>query len=66
MDIVCLPSHLLEQTPFQKVWFEKGKQEVTKVSPFSTRNLPNVYVVTAGGVQETELNAQTKHCSAQL
>ena len=29
-----------------------------------TRNLPNGYVVTAGGVQEMELNTQSKHCSA--
>ena len=28
-----------------------------------TRNSPNDYVTTAGGVQETELNAQTTHCS---
>ena len=27
---------------------------------------PNGYVATAGGVQETELNAQTKHCSASV
>ena len=26
----------------------------------------NGYVGTAGGVQETELNAQTKHCLAKL
>ena len=30
-----------------------------------TRNLPNGYVVTAGGVQEMELNAQIKYCSAK-
>ena len=30
-----------------------------------TKNLLNGYVVTAGGVQETELNTQTKHCSAK-
>ena len=31
-----------------------------------TRYLPNGYVATAGGVQEMELNAQTKHCSARV
>ena len=30
-----------------------------------TRNSPNGYVATASGVQETELNTQTKHCSAK-
>ena len=30
-----------------------------------TRNLPDAYVATADGVQETELNAQTNHCSAK-
>ena len=30
-----------------------------------TRNLPNGYVVTADGVQETELNAQIKLSSAK-
>ena len=30
-----------------------------------TRNSPNGYVVTAGGVQQMELNAQTKSCSAK-
>ena len=30
-----------------------------------TRNLPNGDVETAGGVQETEVNAQTKYCSAK-
>ena len=30
-----------------------------------TINAPNGYVVTAGGVQEMELNVQTKHCSAK-
>ena len=32
---------------------------------YRTRNLPNGYVMTAGGVQERELNQQTKHCSAK-
>ena len=31
----------------------------------NTRNLLNGYVVTASGVQEMELNARTKHCSAK-
>ena len=31
----------------------------------STRNSPNGYFATAGRVEETELNAQTKHCSAK-
>ena len=30
-----------------------------------TRNLPNGYVATAGGVQEKRLHTQTKHCSAE-
>ena len=29
------------------------------------RNSPDGYVVMANGVQETELNSQTKHCSAK-
>ena len=30
-----------------------------------TRNSPNSYVSTAGGVQEMELNTETKHCLAK-
>ena len=38
--------------------------QTKQISFNQTRNLPTEYVTTAGGVQETELNAQTKHCSA--
>ena len=31
----------------------------------NTRKSENGCVATAGGVQETELNTQTKHCSAK-
>ena len=30
-----------------------------------SRSSPNDFILTAGGVQETELKAQTKHCSAK-
>ena len=32
---------------------------------FMIRNSLNGYVLTAGGVQEMELNAQTKYCSGK-
>ena len=39
---------------------------VTALFVRKTRNFLNGYIATAGGVQETELNAQNnKHCSAK-
>ena len=35
------------------------------VHVYHTRNSTFGYAMTAGGAQETELNIQTKHCSAK-
>ena len=45
--------------------FVRSKQKCIDYN-YRIRNLPNDYVTTISGVQETELNAQTKHCLANL
>ena len=42
----------------------KGKQSQWQIKKITTGNSPNSYATTAGGVQETELNIQTKYCLA--
>ena len=44
---------------------EKYKIQKKKITKTKTRNLLNGYITTAGGVQEMELNTQTKHCSTK-
>ena len=63
-----------QYTKLEKVFLEKKnnnkifvtkKRKITWKEKKNNRNLPNDCVSTAGGVQETELNTQTKLCSVK-
>ena len=67
-NIWALCLSLLDKQFQQMIIFYSGNSNEDPYGKFSTiktRNSPNGYVVIAGGIQETELNPQTKHCSAK-